>query len=386
MMEANLVTRASFIPDPKSRLTKLAADARLTGTSSNGAGGAPEQGSLHAAPSAAGGLSLSVLRTLARNSITTVEELLGLEHVDRRFSTALLADLGVSRSAAESIRSAYVRTERGLSEIRDWGRFDRFEYALGCELGDSPEAFGSGEQVGTTPAEDAGGEGVNLSLACLSGVRDQEDRATCTAFATVACLEHHICRTMGIAERLSEQFQYWNMIERSGRRSLVASFPLLKTDGVCRASTWPYHGTEIAGNDGQGPPPPAAAAEAGAHRCGDVLQLAPRSVPAIRQALRDDRLVAIGFPVYRSWLDNPVVRKYGNITLPLPGEVPETMGHAVVLVGFADDADFAGGGFFIVRNSWNHRWGTSSVFGSGHGTIPYAYIQRLNWDAWCITR
>lgn len=108
----------------------------------------------------------------------------------------------------------------------------------------------------------------------------------------------------------------------------------------------------------------------------------------IQKALRDDPVVAVGFPVYRSWFNSPTVRKYGNITLPLPGEIPEEVGHAIALVGFGDDDDFAGGDFLIVRNSysWDHLWGTSSVFGSGYGTIPYAYIQRLNWDAWCINR
>ncbi len=85
-------------------------------------------------------------------------------------------------------------------------------------------------------------------------------------------------------------------------------------------------------------------------------------------------------------MNNPVVRKYGNITLPVAGEVPDRVGHAVALVGFQDDDDFAGGGYFIVRNSWNHHWGAESPFGSGYGTLPYRYIERFNWDAWCILK
>lgn len=98
------------------------------------------------------------------------------------------------------------------------------------------------------------------------------------------------------------------------------------------------------------------------------------------------QLVGIAIPLYRSWMRNPVVRKYGNITMPLPGEVRDRIGHAVTLVGFQDDDDFAGGGFFIVRNSWDHHWASQSLFGSGYGTIPYAYIARHNWDAWCIIK
>jgi C1A family cysteine protease len=83
-------------------------------------------------------------------------------------------------------------------------------------------------------------------------------------------------------------------------------------------------------------------------------------------------------------MSSPVVRKYGNITVPLPGEVPDKIGHAVALVGYEDSPEFAGGGYFIVRNSWGYNWATEGVFGPGYGTIPYRYIERFNWDAWCV--
>ncbi|MCB1034894.1 MAG: hypothetical protein KDD47_13790 [Acidobacteria bacterium] len=116
------------------------------------------------------------------------------------------------------------------------------------------------------------------------------------------------------------------------------------------------------------------------------MQLPPRSVAALQQALRQGRLVGVGIPVYNSWFKSPIVRKYGNITVPFPGEIPQLVGHAINLVGYEDDQDYAGGGYFIVRNSWNGYWATASVFGAGYGTIPYKYVQDLNWDAWCIVQ
>jgi len=391
-----------LFPKPKGLLTRLSSVIDLARSPDlRRATGVPELYSKLAESQAAGELSANAIGNLAANSMTTVEELLGLEHVDRRLGTSFIDELQLPRSAIRSLREAFSQTAFGGDELTEWNRFDQYTYALGFDLRDSPEPPVAGDEMdasstGTPPADghELGApatatlppEAVILITPCLSGVRDQQDRGTCTAFASVACLEHHLCRTAKATLRLSEQFQYWNMVEHTGKHSLVASFPALKEDGVCSAATWPYWGKEIPGNDGQGPPPPSAKAEAAAWKCQEVLQLPARSVERIKQALRDDHLVSVGFPVYRSWYEHPVVRKYGNITLPFPGEVPESAGHAVALVGFADDAEFAGGGYFIVRNSWDHVWGTNSVFGVGHGTLPYAYVERFNWDAWCITR
>ena len=47
-----------------------------------------------------------------------------------------------------------------------------------------------------------------------------------------------------------------------------------------------------------------------------------------------------------------------------------TGGHETLLVGYKDDAGFAGGGYFIVRNSWDDTWGKD-----GYGRMPYAYVE-----------
>ncbi len=110
----------------------------------------------------------------------------------------------------------------------------------------------------------------------------------------------------------------------------------------------------------------------------------PVLLPDLQTALQRGCIVGIGIPVYNSWMNSPVVRVYGNITAPLPGEVPQSTGHAVALVGYADDPEFADGGYFIVRNSWGNAWTSQGVFGPGYGTIPYRYITGFNSDAWCI--
>jgi hypothetical protein len=395
------------LPNPKTRLTPLQSprvfdplDSASASTRKMARGiTAPR-----AAPAAA--LSDAHLARLREHSITTVEEVLALDHLDQRQGTSFVRNLKVPAKTVAGLRRAFAATEAGSAELQDWERFDLYQYTLGLEPPASDEQRGAAD-TGASPLGAAGASAdveagdltalgfptapipaVSAALAreCLQPVRDQQNRYTCTAFASVACLEHYLCTTQGLRVDLSEQFQYWNMVWNTGAHSLAVSFPQLRNTGVCREVTWPYFGQPIPGNDAQHPPPIAAPVEAAAYTCQEVLQLPANSVDAIRAVLMQGRLVAVGIPVYLSWWNSPVVRKYGNITLPMLGETPETWGHAVALVGFQADDDFAGGGFFVVRNSWNGYWAPDSALGPGYGTLPYAYIQRLNWDAWCILR
>jgi len=49
-------------------------------------------------------------------------------------------------------------------------------------------------------------------------------------------------------------------------------------------------------------------------------------------------------------------------------------GHAVLLVGYADDATIPGGGYFMVKNSWGTGWGEPGGTDSG-GYFRIAYNQ-----------
>jgi hypothetical protein len=329
-------------------------------------------------------------------SITTVEELVAIARVDDRRELGLLEGLKLREELVQSLVRAFQDSELVQEELSDWERYESLEYALGCELDlETPpppedESLAAGA-LGAPPPEAAPPLPSPLPASVtwinthMSPVKDQGARGTCVAFTGVACLEYHLSRFGAQPELdLSEQFAFWNMVDTSGQRNLVALYPLLESDGVCREVTWRYYPKPIAGDVSQGPPPSKAPAEAAAFTAPHVLQLPARSVDTIKRALQQERLVGIGIPVYKSWFESPVVRKYGNITVPIPGEVAEPVGHAVVLVGFQDDPEFAGGGYFIVRNSWDHHWATDSVLGSGYGTIPYRYISHFNWDAWCV--
>ena len=53
----------------------------------------------------------------------------------------------------------------------------------------------------------------------------------------------------------------------------------------------------------------------------------------------------------------------------------------MILVGYGRDDRVAGGGYFILRNSWGPKWGVKGYF-----TLPYAYLTQgsLASDFWTI--
>lgn len=320
-------------------------------------------------------------------SISTIEEVAAIAQIDAREKTSLVKDLGLTDAAAKRILKSFREHPLGKQNLQEWERSQEYAYHLGCDLDlDAPPVSEPFEAAGAAPPAGPPIPSVNLIADCMPPIRHQQTRGTCVAFTSVAALEYYFCKFRG--ERgldLSEQFEFWNMVSHTRQRTLRDGFPLLQSSGVCRATTWPYNPIPGRPPDDQGPPPATAVAEAAAFSCHTVRQMqSPRSVPEIQQALQRSRIVGIGIPVYNSWYLSGAVRVDGNITVPLPGEVPLQTGHAVALVGYADDPQFAGGGYFIVRNSWGNTWAPRSVFGPGYGTIPYRYISNFNWDAWCI--
>src|SRR5262249_42845494 len=104
-----------------------------------------------------------------------------------------------------------------------------------------------------------------------------------------------------------------------------------------------------------------------------------------KDELAANRCVAVSVPVYPvCWLPDEI-RSTGEITMPPEGELTNE-GHAVCLVGYEDLAGEPelGGGRFLLRNSWDSLWGVNCEFGTGYGTIPYAYISTYGMEAYSI--
>jgi C1A family cysteine protease len=207
-------------------------------------------------------------------------------------------------------------------------------------------------------------------------VRNQENRGTCVAHACIAAREY----LLGAASTrgdLSEQFLYWACKERDGYEGsgtwIYHGMDVLKELGVCVESVWPYNPDPLPGNEGQGPPPADARERALDYRIGSAEQLFARGVNGLRQHLADERAIAFAVPVFTYWFTEPV-RSTGDIRLPLSTDHVEG-GHAMCMVGYQDDPDVPGGGYFLVRNSWGTTtWGRDNAVAPGHARIPYAYM------------
>jgi hypothetical protein len=223
-------------------------------------------------------------------------------------------------------------------------------------------------------------------------VRNQGGRGTCVAHACVAVREYLVREVLArenlahgnpptggesTQDDLSEQFVYWGCKERdnyTGSGTWIRhGMAVLKEQGVCNEQVWPYNAGSLSGNEGQGPPPAGAESAALAHRIDNSEPVQARWVNALRQQLAEKRPIAFAVPVYSYWFSYPV-SKTGDIRMPLSTDKIEG-GHAMCMVGYQDDPDVPGGGYFLVRNSWGTTsWGRANVVAPGHARIPYAYM------------
>ena len=239
--------------------------------------------------------------------------------------------------------------------------------------------------------------------------RHQGPRGTCVAFA--ACTALALSR--GGGEVLSPQFLYWHLKRMAGFPQSDGSFARVALDvleevGTCTEATFPYDPTpyEDEGLPVEGSEPTAqATAEARLRRTGRGLLYSTvwwypgvddhwGALAAWLDALvaEDERPELDGLHLCRAALSGALgpppraligsfrvfkssfaaARVTGRMTLPLPDE-PRAGGHAMAIVGYADDADWAGGGYLLIRNSWGAGWPLASEDGPGLCRMPYAY-------------
>ncbi len=152
------------------------------------------------------------------------------------------------------------------------------------------------------------------------------------------------------------------------------AFEALEKYGICRFRLWPYANVASVAEVADGAFPPGAHEDARKHRVVNGLYIlrAPNNVDEIRGILsgangRRRMPVCVGVDVFEG-CDGAT---FAFPTCDPDGRVASFKGiHEMLLVGYRDDKSFAGGGFFIVRNSWGTDWGKD-----GYGRIPYAYIE-----------
>jgi hypothetical protein len=108
----------------------------------------------------------------------------------------------------------------------------------------------------------------------MQPVRDQGERGTCVAFASVALREFLLAQP----EDLSEQFLYWACKELDGLPDagtyIHTAMTAFSQYGVCEESVWPYNPKQ-SHDEGQGPPPHQARARATSFRLSSTRTVEP---------------------------------------------------------------------------------------------------------------
>jgi C1A family cysteine protease len=252
---------------------------------------------------------------------------------------------------------------------------------------DDEETYGLGAM--DEPRDDESGGPQALSFAPLPArvdlhehmpaIKNQGRRGTCVSFACTAVREYLLGVDNGGApglKDLSEQFLYWNCKKHDGYPGagtyISVGMDALLHQGQPPEEIWPYNSEIISGNEGQDPPPFGAAEQAVAYCITETEVLPARSVDALRQNLAEGLPVAFAVPVYSYWFSEPI-RSTGDIRLPLPGDRLEG-GHAMCMVGYEDDPNVPGGGYFMIRNSWGTTWAAANSIAPGYARLPYAYM------------
>lgn len=329
------------------------------------------------------GLTAAQIKILSDSWLLTGQELVALYETNDALRARLAAALGLpppNLAAIVTAARALVPRVRDLRSIEMETEAAQAQYGLGALLDEPSDVLAA--RLVLPPYEPPRRAILPAShslLDQLPPVRNQGSRGTCVAHAVLSVREQlEIAAGSPRELNLSEQYVYWWCKEHDGIPKVSGTY--IKTGMQCLAQAgapleeaWPYVGFEQ-GEQGQGPPPPTAAHGEPALRTLKTQELNRTDTDGIKACLYENRVVAFSVPVFDSWYASSATSRWGKITLPLPGE-PQNGGHAMALVGYQDDPGAPGGGYFLVRNSWQ-PWSWDGAWQEGYGYIPYAYIAR----------
>lgn len=214
-------------------------------------------------------------------------------------------------------------------------------------------------------------------------IYDQGQYGSCTANAACGAFEFDTLK-QGLRDFMpSRMFEYYNTrvldgdVGEDGGGTIRNANKALNKNGVCTEDLWRYTGEHLLLQ-----PTDACYQEAAPHAITAYMAV-NQDLTTIKQTLASGFPIQIGFDVYESFESDQA-----NATgiIPLPDINSETYlgGHAVLIVGYADQITVAGQALsdvFIVRNSWGTGWGDQ-----GYCYVPYAYFTDI-WiagDLWVI--
>ena len=219
-------------------------------------------------------------------------------------------------------------------------------------------------------------------------VRQQGKRGACQVFAMVGVIEYHLARR-GKQVDLSEQFIMWaaNEANRLNRTEgfnpdlLIAG---LKQYGICQESLMPY----IPRNESIEKPSAEALKDAKTRTSCKIISIkhwtsdigfGDKEIKEIIRKLETGTPVTATlcwpFGVY----DEQIVdAQHFIIDKSIDGKSKD--GHGVILVGYGLDDKIAGGGYFILRNSWGPKFADK-----GYAKITFEYARKYGTDAYIVS-
>ncbi|NUQ38700.1 MAG: C1 family peptidase [Caldilineales bacterium] len=336
--------------------------------------------------SAVPGITPAQIAALATYWIDSVQELLTYADDVADGRSHLMAVLGLDAAGLEGL----IKRARGVAPRSRGADKQREEEAMAADYDTGavppPPQMRAGEKFDTIPFAGALPAAVNYADR-LPPARNQGARGTCVAHAAAAVREFMEIQA-GASEAheidLSEQFIYWWCKSKDNLPNVGGTYPHLGMQcladiGAVEEALWPYNARHRVGDEGQGPPPEDAPAQAWRYRLKRMITLDPKDVTSLKTALADGKAILFAVPVFNSWYQNRVTRVHGKIGMPMPDEKANGA-HAMALIGYVDDAASPGGGYFLLRNSWS-PWGFENPLGPGYGAIPYAFLAAHNMSA-----
>lgn len=209
--------------------------------------------------------------------------------------------------------------------------------------------------------------------------RSQGKRDTCSLFAITALAEFEAAASPAKRpKRFSDEFLIWAANEATGLKGDQAMFYEavhgLNVFGICTADLMPY---ALIGDPNRRPSERAlASAKTLSHRWKvhwikrwDLRNVLTNShLLDIKSSLARRHPVACGL----RWPKKP--KGHELLDVPPPDDVID--GHSIAFVGYEDDANRAGGGVLVFRNSAGANWGNR-----GYGLMSYAYARAYANDA-----
>jgi len=218
---------------------------------------------------------------------------------------------------------------------------------------------------------------------CQTAIRDQGDRGTCTAFASVAAIEAFEKCKKGVSVDLSENDAYHVSMQNESKicktdlgTATYMTAQYLTTGRICEETQMPY--TMLGGvpvNDGSHVP---AGCQSGARFGFTDTQLVMGTNfggPAVDNANNPTYLESVINSGYNmvyglyvagtDWSDGSAETGVVDVQTMNGAPAPSVGGHAMLLVGF----DHAGN-YFIFKNSWSASHGHAGYF-----YLSYDYIR-----------